>query len=153
MKLITRGLASIWVMGMLLAPAAAQEPPRSDTLITGARIFNGFDPDLIEGQDVLVRDGMIAEIGPGLTASEGTKVINAAGRTMIPGLTDVHWHMTMAEVPQTTILTGDVYEIAARAVPTMDRPMPASPQKTSSMKIGMPRPVGSKDWVAKKSRE
>jgi hypothetical protein len=42
---------------------------------------------------------------------------------------------------------------AARAVPTMDRPMPASPQNTSSMKIGMPRPVGSKDWVAKKSRE
>ncbi|WP_417709944.1 amidohydrolase family protein [Roseibium aggregatum] len=121
MKLITRGLASLWVMGMLLAPAAAQEPPRSDTLITGARIFNGFDPDLIEGQDVLVRDGMIAEIGPGLTAPDGAQVIDAAGRTMIPGLTDVHWHMTMAEVPQTTILTGDVYEIAARAVPTAER--------------------------------
>ncbi len=33
---------------------------------------------------------------------------------------------------------------AARPVPTMERAMPASPQKSSSMAIGTPRPVGSK---------
>ena len=35
----------------------------------------------------------------------------------------------------------------------MARPMPASPQKSSSIAIGMPRPDSSKDWVAKKSIE
>lgn len=33
---------------------------------------------------------------------------------------------------------------AARPVPTMERAMPASPQNSSSMAMGMPRPVGSK---------
>lgn len=33
---------------------------------------------------------------------------------------------------------------AARPVPTMDRAMPASPQNSSSMAMGMPRPVESK---------
>ena len=42
---------------------------------------------------------------------------------------------------------------AASADPTMDSPMPASPQKSSSMVTGMPRPVSSKLWVAKKSIE
>ncbi len=33
---------------------------------------------------------------------------------------------------------------AARPVPTMESAMPASPQNSSSIAIGMPRPVGSK---------
>lgn len=37
---------------------------------------------------------------------------------------------------------------AARPVPMMDRPMPASPQKISSVAIGMPRPEGSKNCWA-----
>ena len=42
---------------------------------------------------------------------------------------------------------------AASDVPTMDSPMPASPQKSSSMVTGKPSPVSSKAWVAKKSSE
>ena len=42
---------------------------------------------------------------------------------------------------------------AARAVPAIDMPIPASPQNSSSIATGMPSPVFSKDWVAKKSRE
>jgi hypothetical protein len=42
---------------------------------------------------------------------------------------------------------------AASDVPTMDSPMPASPQKSSSMVIGNPSPVGSKACVAMKSTE
>lgn len=37
---------------------------------------------------------------------------------------------------------------AARPVPTIERAMPASPQKSSSIAIGMPRPVGSKNCWA-----
>jgi hypothetical protein len=44
-------------------------------------------------------------------------------------------------------------DAAARLVPTIARPMPASPQKSSSVVMGMPRPDSSKDWVAKKPME
>ena len=42
---------------------------------------------------------------------------------------------------------------AARPVPTMDRPIPASPQKISSNATGMPSPLGSNHCWAKKSIE
>jgi hypothetical protein len=42
---------------------------------------------------------------------------------------------------------------AASVVPTIDRPIPASPQNSSSIVIGIPSPVGSRLCVAKKSRE
>jgi hypothetical protein len=44
-------------------------------------------------------------------------------------------------------------DAAASVVPTIASPMPASPQNSSSIVSGMPRPVSSKLWVAKKSSE
>ncbi|MDQ0664186.1 dihydroorotase (multifunctional complex type) [Arthrobacter ulcerisalmonis] len=55
-------------------------------LIQGAAILGG-DPT-----DLLVRDGIIAEIGSGLTA-DGATVINAAGLVALPGMVDVHTHL------------------------------------------------------------
>ncbi|MGD9784232.1 MAG: amidohydrolase family protein [Hyphomicrobiaceae bacterium] len=70
----------------------------------------------------IVEGNLIKSVGGAdLKGNETTTVIDCAGRTLMPGLTDVHWHMTMAEVPQMTILTGDVYEVAARAVPAAER--------------------------------
>ena len=42
---------------------------------------------------------------------------------------------------------------AASEVPTMESPMPASPQKSSSMVIGKPSPVSSMAWATMKSTE
>ena len=42
---------------------------------------------------------------------------------------------------------------AASVVPTIDRPMPASPQNSSSIVIGSDSPVSSSRALAKKSRE
>ena len=39
-----------------------------------------------------------------------------------------------------------------RTLPTMERPMPASPQKSSSMTTGMVSPVSSAKALAKKSK-
>src|SRR6202042_413787 len=49
--------------------------------------------DLVDG-DVLVRDGVIAEVGSHLTASTpDAEVIDARGRLVIPGLVDTHRHV------------------------------------------------------------
>ena len=55
-------------------------------LIRGARLL-GADPT-----DLLVRDGRIAEIGPGLSAAGGT-VLDADGLVALPGLVDLHTHL------------------------------------------------------------
>jgi dihydroorotase len=55
-------------------------------LITGARPLGG-DP-----ADVLVRDGLIAEIGPGRD-EPGAQRLDAGGLILLPGLVDLHTHL------------------------------------------------------------
>jgi dihydroorotase len=42
---------------------------------------------------VLVRDGVIAEIGPDVTAPEGIETIDASGLVLLPGFVDLHTHL------------------------------------------------------------
>jgi len=58
-----------------------------DLLFRNARVFDGTR--VIDATDVLVRDGKIAAIGKRLT---GANVIDATGKTLLPGLIDAHTH-------------------------------------------------------------
>jgi dihydroorotase len=50
---------------------------------------------LDEARDVLVRDGVIAELGPpgSLAAPEGVEVVEAAGHHLVPAFVDPHVHL------------------------------------------------------------
>ena len=67
-------------------------PTRQDLLIRGGRVI---DPDSGRDElaDVLVRDGLVDAIGPGLDASPGGQVIEAEGCLVTPGLIDPHVHL------------------------------------------------------------
>jgi dihydroorotase len=60
----------------------------ADTFITNARLL-----DPVSGLDapgaLLIRDGLIADYGAGLTALEGATVVDAAGACLAPGLIDL----------------------------------------------------------------
>jgi imidazolonepropionase-like amidohydrolase/ABC-type multidrug transport system permease subunit len=64
-------------------------------LIRGARIFVG-NGKVIESGAILIRDGKIAEVyegeGPDLKTAKAT-LIEASGKTVLPGLIDVHVHL------------------------------------------------------------
>lgn len=48
---------------------------------------------LVAGGSVLVEDGRIAALGPGLTPPAGARVIEAAGRLVLPGFVNTHHHL------------------------------------------------------------
>ncbi|MEM1331500.1 MAG: imidazolonepropionase [Planctomycetota bacterium] len=50
----------------------------------------------LDACDVLVRDGVIAQVGPGLTAHGDAEELHAAGRVLIPGFVDCHTHACWA---------------------------------------------------------
>jgi len=94
-------------------PVLAQEKAVPDiTLITGARIFDGTSETLIDGQDVLIEDGMISSVGVALKAPKGAKIIDANGRVMTPGFTDVHYHLSLCSVP--------ISDMAGSGAPDLD---------------------------------
>ncbi|MGB3373722.1 MAG: amidohydrolase family protein, partial [Microbacterium sp.] len=59
-----------------------------------------------ESADIVIENGVIAEIGSGLSRS-GARVIDAAGLVALPGLVDLHTHLREPGFEASeTVLTG-----------------------------------------------
>jgi imidazolonepropionase-like amidohydrolase/ABC-type multidrug transport system permease subunit len=90
----------VWQMqartGIVKTKILTRQLARGDTfLIRGARIFVG-DGKVIENGSVLIRGGKIAEVyeGEGPDPKElKAETVEAAGKTILPGLIDVHVHL------------------------------------------------------------
>ncbi len=84
-------------MGLMLVavalPATAQDEAPQQTLITNVNIFDGFSDRLAKNQQVLIEGNHIVAVGNSLDA-DGSTVIDGGGRTMTPGLIDMHGHVT-----------------------------------------------------------
>jgi imidazolonepropionase-like amidohydrolase len=70
------------------------------TLLRGGRVFDGTGTPPAEA-DVLVEDGRILEVGPGL---DGDEAVDVGGRYLLPGLFDCHTHVTLTSVDLMGIL-------------------------------------------------
>jgi imidazolonepropionase-like amidohydrolase len=91
-----------------LGTTCAEESKANTTLIQGVRIFDGQNEKLAEGMSVLVEGNKIAKIAKSIAAPAGTTVIDAKGRTLMPGLIDNHWHSLFATLPQAKLLQSDM---------------------------------------------
>ncbi|MEU7386748.1 amidohydrolase [Streptomyces tanashiensis] len=79
-----------------LVPALRQGHAQADLLVRNAKVFTG-DPGRPEARAVAIRDGRVAALGDDHDLAHlvgpGTKVVDALGRRVIPGLNDSHLHV------------------------------------------------------------
>ena len=105
------GVSAVVAMfaGFGLAPrgARAQASDRP-LLLTNLRLFDGETLAMQDGIDILVEGGRIAGLPPRAERPDGVEVVDCAGRAVIPGLIDAHWHATLVGVSQVAALTQDV---------------------------------------------
>lgn len=106
-----RGMLSI-VFAMLLVitgpgTTIAQPTDTGATLFQNVNVFDGQNEALATGMSVLVEGNKIAKIAKTIDAPAGTMVIDGGGRTLMPGLIDMHWHSILATIPQPVLLTAD----------------------------------------------
>jgi imidazolonepropionase-like amidohydrolase len=57
----------------------------------GGQVFDGTGAPLADA-DVVIEDGKVVDVGPGLDGEEG---IDCAGKALLPGLFDTHVHLAM----------------------------------------------------------
>ena len=74
---------------------------KADLAVINAKVVNVYTGELIEDQSITVKDKWIAYVGQNAQDAIGpaTEVIDAAGRTIIPGLIDGHTHIAWMFTP------------------------------------------------------
>ena len=86
---------------------------KGSVLVKGGTVITITKGNL-ESTDVLVKDGKITQIGKGIAAPAGTKVIDATGMFVMPGIIDAHSHAGLDAINEATspvtseVWTGDV---------------------------------------------
>lgn len=93
--------AGVFVPVYLMAATSLSWPRQQSNyvVITGARIVDASSDRIVDGQNVYIQDGRIAEIGPESAHPDWPR-IEARGQYLLPGLIDVHTHLqSPVEVP------------------------------------------------------
>ena len=106
-KSLTLSVAILAALTMTIIPAAvlaagappaaaapAEEKKPVQILFTNVNIFDGFSDKLAMGMSVLVEGNFIKEVGTSINAPEAY-VVDGGGRTMTPGLIDMHQHVML----------------------------------------------------------
>ncbi|MEL6600465.1 MAG: adenine deaminase [Pseudomonadota bacterium] len=77
----------------LVAVAAGRAP--ADLVIRGGRWVNVHSREVLADQDIAIKAGRFAYCGPDAShcIGEGTEIVEAEGRFMVPGLCDGHMHV------------------------------------------------------------
>ena len=117
MKSLSRQIfvAAMPLVGCALSFAVfAQTPAPADkigTLFQNVRIFDGKSETLTAPMNVLVRGTTIEKISEGPIPAailDKPTVIAGGGRTLMPGLIDMHWHTMLVRPTPAALLTGDI---------------------------------------------
>lgn len=93
-----------------LAPAdfSTQLEPGAVDVPRGTMLIQNIDSvwtaagEILTDTDILIRDGVVREIGRNLSAPRGAEVLDASGLTAIPGFVDEHSHIAMTTYNECT---------------------------------------------------
>ena len=98
------------MLSLLLTVGLVQaQVPKGDVLIKNGTVLTITD-GVKENTDILVRGGKITQIGQGLNAPSGVKVIDATGMHVMPGIIDAHSHIAIDAVNEASSpVTAEVY--------------------------------------------
>ncbi|MCW2308011.1 metal-dependent hydrolase family protein [Rhodobium gokarnense] len=103
------------------AAVAQDDSTKTTVLFENVRVFDGTGSALGNPTNVLIKGNMIDAIGPDVTADGDATIIAGDGRTLMPGLSDCHWHTMQSSVTNIELLTRDHNYVAVAMVLGIER--------------------------------
>ncbi|HLG04717.1 MAG TPA: amidohydrolase family protein [Gemmatimonadales bacterium] len=78
-----------------LRVSSPRDLPQGTAVLRGARVITMRGNEVIENADVLIRNNRIAAVGArgSFAVPDGARVVDVAGKTIVPGFVDTHSHM------------------------------------------------------------
>lgn len=71
---------------------AQRDTPKGSILLKNARVLTMKNNEVLENTDILIENNRIVEIGQNLEAGRRTTEMDMTGKTIMPGLVDIHSH-------------------------------------------------------------
>src|SRR5262247_439745 len=108
-----RLISAMPICALVFTIIASQAQQINDkvTLFSNVRVFDGKGTSLSEPMNVLVRGNLIEVISRApisVDRSATTAIIDGGGRTLMPGLIDMHWHAMLIRANPAQAIVGDV---------------------------------------------
>ncbi len=81
--------------GLPIGFSQESDVPAGKVALTGARIVTMRGAEVIENGSIVIDRNRIVAVGAGIEIPADAKTVDVTGKTIIPGLIDVHWHGSM----------------------------------------------------------
>ena len=96
---------------LIFLPVVAFTQSATQILIKGARVFDGKSTDLTKPVNVLVEGNIIKQISSNnIQTNKDALIINGNGKTLMPGLIDVHVHLVFGAMTIENLIKPDLSE-------------------------------------------
>lgn len=107
--------ARLMILLVLLIPLPliAETSAEQEILFDQVRVFDGTSSELTPPTRVLVRGNRIVSIGDSVEPGQAARVIEAPGHTLMPGLIDVHVHLTFSALSMAQLMSPNLTPEAA----------------------------------------
>jgi hypothetical protein len=79
--------------GKVLAATLTHRPQNDRLVVTNARVFDPRTGGIADGMTIVVEGNRIVSVSPGTAVTPTGEVIDARGKTALPGLWDMHVHL------------------------------------------------------------
>ena len=85
--------------GMDIGFTAKMDAPEGTVALVGGRVITMKGDEVLEKGVVVVKGSRIVAVGPQgkVAVPAGAKVVDVSGKTLMPGIVDVHWHGAMGD--------------------------------------------------------
>src|SRR3954447_6266852 len=104
------------VLTLFIAGVAGGQT-KNEVLIKNATVLTASHGTL-ENADILIRDGKISRIGKNLSGAANSKVIDATGKFVTPGIIDCHSHTMIDAVNEGSLAVTSMTRIRDVLNPT-----------------------------------
>lgn len=88
-------------------------------LLTNGRLLDPLNPTLIDGMQVLVRDGAVSAVSDVPLDADGATVVDLRGKTLMPGLIDLHVHVMAGQLNLAAQVNLPNVFVTLRAIPIL----------------------------------
>jgi Tol biopolymer transport system component/imidazolonepropionase-like amidohydrolase len=85
--------------GLDIGFTAKTDAPEGTVALVGGRVITMKGDEVLEDGVVVVKGSRIVAVGPRakVAVPAGAKVVDVSGKTLMPGIVDVHWHGAMGD--------------------------------------------------------